>query len=101
MKRTWGYLLAVFLLAAGMLTGCAEKAVSTENAPNAEAGVRETEIEEAEVPEAGTGLSDAELVILHRQQAKGCYFRVEKVLKKAAEENENLRIRMEQTGIRR
>lgn len=27
MKRKWKYLLAVFLLAAGMLTGCAEKSV--------------------------------------------------------------------------
>lgn len=40
-------------------------------------------------------LSDVELVILHRQEAKRYYFRVEKVLKKAAEENGDLTIQME------
>lgn len=40
-------------------------------------------------------LSDVKLVILHGQEAKGYYFRVEKILKKASEANEDLRIRME------
>lgn len=40
-------------------------------------------------------LSDVELVIVHRQQAKRYYFRVEKVLKKASEENEDLKILIE------
>lgn len=40
-------------------------------------------------------LSDIKLVILHGQEAKGYYFRVEKVLKKASEENEDLRIRID------
>ena len=40
-------------------------------------------------------LSDVKLVILHGQEAKGYYFRVEKILKKASEENEDLRIRIE------
>lgn len=40
-------------------------------------------------------LSDVKLVIMHGQEAKGYYFRVEKILKKASEENEDLRIRIE------
>lgn len=40
-------------------------------------------------------LSGVELVILHGQEAKGYYLRVEKVLKKVSEENEDLSIRME------
>lgn len=62
MKRKWKYLLAVFLLAAGMLTGCAEKSVEPQNVQNeenaeaesAETEIREAEIAEAEVPETGT-----------------------------------------------
>lgn len=57
MKRKWNYLLAVFLLAAGMLTGCAEKSVEPQNAQNeetAEAEVPETGTVEEEVPETGT-----------------------------------------------
>lgn len=55
MKRRWKYLLAVFLLAAGVLTGCAEQSVQPQNVQNAEiveAEVPEAETTEAEIPEA-------------------------------------------------
>lgn len=58
MKRRWKYLLAVFLLAAGMLTGCAEKSVQPQDVLSAE-----TEIQEAEptLSEDGTYTSKEEV----------------------------------------
>lgn len=52
MKRRWKYLLAVFLLAAGVLTGCAEQSVQPQNVQNAEAEIQEVEVPEAKTTEA-------------------------------------------------
>lgn len=51
MKRKRNYLLAAFLLAVGMLTGCAEKSVGLQDA--SDAWVEEAEIEEADTEGAG------------------------------------------------
>lgn len=66
MKRRWKYLLAVFLLAAGVLTGCAEQSVQPQdvlNVETAEAEIQETETAEIEAQETENGeaeVSEAE-----------------------------------------